>query len=59
MLSSSKLYNIDGKKIKRAIHFSDIEMVSKNVDKVNHEIVFHVTDEPDYRFQIEEEITRN
>jgi len=50
MLSSSKLYNIDGKKIKRAIHYSDIEMVSKNVDKVNHEIVFHVKDEPDYRF---------
>jgi len=53
VITNKRVYNLAGKKIKRAIKVSDITAMTKNNAEKNLEFIIHVSSESDYRFKID------
>jgi hypothetical protein len=53
LVTNKRVYNLAGKKIKRAIKISDINAMTKNNVQKHLEFIIHVSSESDYRFKIE------
>lgn len=53
------MYNLDKKRIKRAIKITDITAMTKNNDEKNLEFIIHVSSESDYRFKVDKLQTRD
>jgi hypothetical protein len=58
-ITNKRIYNLAGKKIKRAIKISDVTAMTKNNVHKNLEFIIHVSSESDYRFQISKLETRD
>jgi hypothetical protein len=52
-ITNKRFYNLDKKKIKRAIKIADITAMTKNNVQKHLEFIVHVSSESDYRFKID------
>jgi hypothetical protein len=59
MITNKRIYNLSGKKIKRAIKITDVTAMTKNNSEKSLQFVFHVSSESDYRFKISDVIHRD
>jgi hypothetical protein len=53
LITNKRIYNLSGKKIKRAIKISDVTAMTKNNAQRNLEFIIHVSSESDYRFKVD------
>lgn len=53
LITNKRVYNLSGKKIKRAIKITDITALTKNNNAKCLEFVIHVPSESDYRFRLD------
>jgi len=53
LLTNKRVYNLSGKKIKRAIKISDITAMTKNNNEKSLQFIIHVSSESDYRFKVD------
>ena len=58
-ITNKRVYNLDKKKVKRAIKIADITAMTKNNDPKNLEFIIHVSSESDYRFKVDKLQTRD
>lgn len=58
-ITNKRVYNLDKKKVKRAIGLSYITAMTKNNSEKNIEFVIHVSSESDYRFKCDKLKTRD
>jgi hypothetical protein len=59
LITNKRVYNLAGKKIKRAIKVSEITAMTKNTAEKNLEFIIHVSSESDYRFKVESKQKRD
>lgn len=52
-ITNKRVYNLAGKKIKRAIKIADITAMTKNSSPKSLEFIIHVSSESDYRFKLD------
>lgn len=53
LITNKRVYNLSGKKVKRAIKIADITAMTKNNTPKSLEFIIHVSSESDYRFRID------
>ena len=58
-ITNKRFYNLDKKKIKRAIKIADITAMTKNNVQKHLEFIVHVSSESDYRFKIDKLFREN
>jgi serum/glucocorticoid-regulated kinase 2 len=59
LITNKRIYNLSGKKIKRAIKITDVTAMTKNNSDKSLQFVFHVSSESDYRFKISDVVHRD